>query len=449
MKKIVTAIAALFAVLGFFSCVNPSNMDDEKKNDKAVVKINVPDDGIDEYSFGVPYLYKVYISENGVEKFENNGIPYGMKPGSSLKFKSNKNTLFSLRVQLFDKNMYNAMGEGAYYFYIKKGESVNCTINAVDVSTLGETKYKILFNNKETNDNLKLLNYFPRSSYGTDGTAGKEWPYVEFGEWPQTLVGNINKVNTSISEVHGMFTYYRYDEDEWCVEAGGTYFLVEPIKWRILNKDEYAKTGKALLLAEKILTTLKYYDLPQNRQSGVYASNYESSRVRAFLNGLQYEGHYGESIEDFNDGTNAIGFLQTAFTKKQISKILDTNVDNSELSTTDHNQTLQPATGYTCNNTLDKIFLLSFNEASNEDYGFGVFNDTDSKRKRIYTDYATQIQQGLTGNPVYVGPGEWMLRSPYASYIKAHYVETDGSSNASSNVVAAPLGCVPALWVEL
>ncbi|MBO4858040.1 MAG: SUMF1/EgtB/PvdO family nonheme iron enzyme, partial [Treponema sp.] len=108
---------------------------------------------------------------------------------------------------------------------------------------------------------------------GTDGTTGTGAKYILFGDWPQTIKADNVTVDENINEVHGSFTYYGGSDGYWYVKckenayesgykySNGTpvaqisvnstkYFKVEPIKWRVLTEN-YKRTGKALLLAEK------------------------------------------------------------------------------------------------------------------------------------------------------------------------------------------------------
>ena len=313
--------------------------------------------------------------------------------------------------------------------------------------------------------------------------------YIYFGVFPKTVVKQsedgsvlyeddgetVLTIDETDSETIGANTYYKGSDGEYyakvtenpyktsytysdnsTVSSGSTrYFKVEPIKWKVLTTD-YNSTGKALLLAEDILTAnVKYYASETDRTingNTVYANNYKYSTMRAYLNG-SYES------DDTQTQTYADkGFLQTAFTATAQGLIATTEVDNSAESTSDAKGILKKADGtdssnpydYTCANTSDKIFLLSEKEVTTTDYGFEGYNSSGSgnARIRVTTDYAKAnyaCQSANTGNG-----GLWLLRSPHWQH--SYYVwdvNEPGSANHCSNVDNIERGIVPALCISL
>ena len=254
--------------------------------------------------------------------------------------------------------------------------------------------------------------------------------------------------------------YYTDKAGHYFVKRNTSYYLVAPIRWRILNKD-FAKTGRALLLAENILDVVKYHEKKDSRSipgggttkaepHTVYANNYKYSSIRGWLNG-KYESGYALD-ETFKD----IGFLQTAFTKEEQKLIVETLVDNSEEST-------NPATNSStfngglnqnaCVDTAEKIFLLSLQEATTLGYGFADYNVslneakgiTTSTRTRKPTSYATAM--GASSDK---GFGPWWLRSPsYSGETSMRSVSNIGSGNHSTSVAKTGVGVVPALYIKL
>ena len=313
------------------------------------------------------------------------------------------------------------------------------------------------------------------TDYESPNNTGSEWTYVEFGEWPQTIKAASVEVieDESKKKEMGMFTAYLGSDGNYYVKekenAYGTgdgyqysdetdagqggkneqWFKVEPIVWRVLNKD-YASTGRALLLAENILTGgIPYYVHASSRIIGsatVYANNYKYSTIRAWLNGKAESDDTQEQNKAYKDK----GFLQTAFTPDAQDLIADTIVDNSVASTTDAGQYLDKAINYACKNTSDKIFLLSEQEATTEGYDFGVFSASGAgnTRIRVTTDYAKATgayQDGTTGYG-----GWWWLRSPYYSDGRiARDVDLNGSAHDTKGVILAEVGVVPALSISL
>ncbi len=331
---------------------------------------------------------------------------------------------------------------------------------------------------------------------GTDGTAGKNGTYVYFGDWPQTIKAENVTVNETQSMSMGGFTYYKGSDGYWyvkCIEnayedryyntqetySDGTivamfnenstkYFKVEPIKWRVLNP--FTTTEKKILLAEAVLMAdVPYYGLWEGfgkvpsssiRTLGsatIYANNYRYSNIRAYLNGTQnqFVAYGGTSNSCTIDWSNK-GFLQSAFTLSSQTLIADTEVDNSLAST---NPTSEPDYNenneYTCNNTNDKIFLLSVNEVTNSDYGFPSHTNTSSKRVRVSTDYAKANYAYQSSIDEY--GTEWWLRSPtnvstnFGSFVEdgldAETVMQSGR-NSAFTIHDRSIGIVPALCLN-
>ena len=292
--------------------------------------------------------------------------------------------------------------------------------------------------------------------------------YVYFGVWPQSVLpsGTTVTVDETVFVEMGANTYYLGSDGNYyakCAEkahgigdeykyhdgtqpgTGGTttrYFKVEPIKWRVIT-DNYS--GKKLLLAEDILTAnVPYYVSSSNRTIGtteVYANNYKYSTIRAYLNGAY------ESDDTQTKTYDGSGFLQTAFTSSAQTLISKTTVDNSK-ETTGYNESSY-ATEYACENTTDKIFLLSESEVINSDYGFAAYNSSGkgNARIRVTTDYAKANYAYQSKTDGY--GGYWLLRSPhyyYSSY--ARYVDYDGDAIDYYIVSFTDYGVVPALSIS-
>ncbi len=320
--------------------------------------------------------------------------------------------------------------------------------------------------------------------------ATSESEYVYFGVFPKSVLplNSSVTVNESKSVTIGANTYYEDDDgnlyakiaenayatgDKYTYSDGSPlkkssadsyrYFKVEPIRWRVLTKN-YNGTGKALLLAEDILTAgVPYYKYSEGSNSrtvesdaDIYPSNYKYSTIRAYLNGLDYYYDKSDSSTakktDFTDR----GFLQTAFTAAAQAKIAVTSVDNGGSGTTDAADILPKADGsfennpdYTCAETRDRIFLLSEKEVTTAAYGFAPYDKRgeDNTRIRKTTDYAkaNYAYQSLTAGY----GGGWWLRTPlYRDRCLAYYVGQDGF--AVGNIVRDTYyGIVPALTVFL
>lgn len=198
---------------------------------------------------------------------------------------------------------------------------------------------------------------------------------ILYGLYPQTVVDDettimeLNELTTTESNGWYLYegTYYvkqvadpdersfKFSNGEY-IEYGNTYwFKCEPIVWRILANDN----GEYFILSEMLLDTHYYHNSIDDRTiygETIYANNYEHSDIRAWLN---------------ND------FYNSAFSLND-EHILVTEVDNSA-STTESS-----SNSFACDNTFDKVFLLSYQDYKNSDYGFNSGSDRQAK----LTDYA-------------------------------------------------------------
>jgi hypothetical protein len=200
-------------------------------------------------------------------------------------------------------------------------------------------------------------------------------------------------INSSVKYRGVYFTQYRphnttywSDIDTSNQDNNGYYinttywFKYEPILWNVLSVNE---TGGPLLVADMILDSREYYHTSLNRTIGgatVYPNNYKESNIRSWLNS---------------------SFYNQSFSSSEQSSISTTIVDNSVASTGYTTNT------YACENTNDKVLLLSFLEADNADYGFS----SDASRIRQATDYAK-----ANGIWVNISNSNWWLRSPHYRY---------------------------------
>lgn len=246
-----------------------------------------------------------------------------------------------------------------------------------------------------------------------------EGDYFYFGFWPQTIKSNEVKVGTSVDE-KGYYT--GSDGDKYArfyatpsgsnkfsnglyVSYAEYYFKVEPIKWKILS----ITNGEALVLCEKIIDGAVF-----DRNS----NNYSNSDIRKYLN---------------NE------FYSTAFSSLQQQLISNTFVDNSASSTGYNDNILA------CENTYDKIILLSYQEATCIEYGFSI----EESRIKKATDYsiATGVytDTSISNN----GAGNWWLRSPHHDYENRTLCSSYYYGNINGETVNYINGIVPALRIFL
>lgn len=188
----------------------------------------------------------------------------------------------------------------------------------------------------------------------------------------------------------------------------------EDIEWIVLDYDE--NQDKALLISRYGLETINYESNPEK------GTTWEACLLRNWLND---------------------GFMREAFSEKEQAAILVTEVDNS------------PSQGYSEwpvkkeNNTLDKVFCLSCEEARR--YFNLSFYDMENMKARITATQHAMTDGTMSNENDKTADGEkavgWWLRSPGQEPIKAASVCHDGSLRDSEY----GWGCVarPALWLDV
>ena len=286
----------------------------------------------------------------------------------------------------------------------------------------------------------------------------RDGDYIYFGEYPQSL----KAVDVTITDVQDSRGYYLGSDNFYYAKVIATsntnvsfstgatvsdgavyYFKVEPIRWRILTVDG----ANALILCDSIIANMSYQSncefMQVNAFKGdcttgngapklTYANTYEYSDVRVWLNQTFYEN---------------------AFSELQKEIILTTKVDNSWRSSDSTSASLN---AYTCRDTDDKVFILSYKEATSFSLGFSAYSVSDTARKLGVSDYAI-----ANGANCYEGFGVWWLRSPYVRRFAhsgsfyyggkyVHGVSTYGYLFENAlNVTNTRIGVVPAMWITL
>ena len=249
----------------------------------------------------------------------------------------------------------------------------------------------------------------------------RDGSYIYFGEYPQTVKAD-NVTITSTTDSRGYYLgsdgfYYAKSTcsrtlRDYTLSNGGSvtkgttyYFKVEPIRWRILSESD----GNALILCDIIIDYREFNATDDN--------NYKNSDIRKWLNGE---------------------FLSNTFNGLQQGLINCVEVDNS-FATYDW-----VYSGMTAQeNTFDKVFLLSFADATNASYGFN--QDTLLRQPSDYSLIKGSV-------------GIWQLRTPikqvqintYIWYDHVAVVDQWGFVNtAHGSHVGSESGIVPALQIRL
>ena len=297
---------------------------------------------------------------------------------------------------------------------------------------------------------------------GYDRGYTRDGDYIYLGEFPQTLKaddvtitaetdargyylgsdGNYYAAVTADPYVDGMAadptSKSTFSTGASVVEGTVYYFKVEPIRWRIISEEN----EEALLLCDSIIASLQYqtayeYESSAGRYcttsngapSGTYANNYMYSDVRNWLNETFYE---------------------TALNQTQQEIVLTTEVDNSKESASPYGSTINNRC--TCENTNDKVFLLSIREATNEANGFASSFTSDAARKMMTSDYSRATGAYMDTSGDQNGNGWWWTRSPYDSNdrftTKAYMIFETGISSPY-DIGSSAGGVVPALRIQL
>jgi hypothetical protein len=169
-------------------------------------------------------------------------------------------------------------------------------------------------------------------------------------------------------------------------------------------------------MADLLIDSQDYYYSTATRtiDSTVYPNNYQYSHIRSWLND---------------------NFYNTAFSTEEKALIQTTTVDNSVASTGYISNT------YACANTNDKVFLLSYVEATSSSHGL----DTTTSRQLQPSAYS--LSQGAYAHSI--TRSCWWLRSPSNGLTScARRVGPDGDIY-NSNVNNTNHGVVAVLWISL
>ena len=184
----------------------------------------------------------------------------------------------------------------------------------------------------------------------------------------------------------------------------------EPIKWRVLSIDG----DDAFLLADKSLDCQPY-------NTEYKSITWENCTLRTWLNST---------------------FYQNAFSGAERAAVRTTAVVNKD----------NPFYGVEGgNDTQDKVYLLSIDEASNAAYGFdSMFERISETRYAKNTEHAEKQDAYTTLVDKYVGNGCWWLRSPGYLDSVAVCVNYDGLGDLYGGDVSLDINAVrPTLHINL
>lgn len=200
------------------------------------------------------------------------------------------------------------------------------------------------------------------------------------------------------------------------------YFKYEPLSWRVLDP------AAGLVMCSKVIDAQPFNDFFvyakdetgegsdicwSNDEHTVRADDYTKSSVRYWLEN---------------------SFLSEAFSVLELSKIEETAINNKKYGSEEAYEQSE-----------DKAFLLSYDDVTNEAYGFaGSGSEEDLNRKLTATDYA-KIQGVMTEADV--ESTIWTLRTSHENGM-ASAVNSSGNADSGVNIYSATGGIVPAMVIN-
>ena len=264
--------------------------------------------------------------------------------------------------------------------------------------------------------------------------AGQETGILKDTSTDASLPGNpVSKDGITTWDCVWFGNYWQEDTngDDYCDKQDDK----QPVKWRVLSVDA---SGNALLLADKNIEIREYNTTDAD-------VTWETCTLRSFLNSYGPESNICE--EDYE----AAGFLTTAFNAMERSAI-------KTAFTANPNNPIYDTKGG--NDTEDKVFLLSLDEAMNPAYGFtanhlkheyyegGYSTDADATRTALNTGFVDD-KSGYEGNDKDT-EDVWWMRTPGGSADYASSFYNMGAANANGRKVSDKGTAVrPALYLDL
>ncbi|MCR4874746.1 MAG: DUF6273 domain-containing protein [Clostridia bacterium] len=237
----------------------------------------------------------------------------------------------------------------------------------------------------------------------------------DFTEWDSILDDD------SLTEKYTSQSYFGFEK------ANVYWFKFEKIKWSILNtKDGNVLISSILSIdAQEYEPSTKNDEYEHNGGTG-YANNYALSHIRKWLN---------------------YNFYSTAFSAKQKEIIQTIEVDNSIESYGTANTHWAGASNdkLICDNTNDKIFLLSFGEVETyyPQYADRAANGSDyAKSQGLFTLHYEDYLGGLSlDEDGMVSDTWWITRANNQVFYDGHW--------ASEGREFTWYGIRPACWIKL
>lgn len=228
------------------------------------------------------------------------------------------------------------------------------------------------------------------------------------------LYGGVYYAKQNVSSLAYSSTgYHTFDDGTIIVKGNDYWFKCEPIKWKVLSSTNDKTYFLTTDLCLDTFAASAYY----GTVDGHYANNYKYGDTRTYLNG---------------------DFYNTAFALGN-SLIQTVTVDNSASTTA------FSTNAYACENTQDKVYLLSYQDLNNSTY----FADQASRMLKS-TDYSRA--RGVWSwpkNDAYLHNVYYNTRSPHTSHSRhVSYVDHDGNIKYS-DIGSTEGGIRPAITLKI
>lgn len=307
-------------------------------------------------------------------------------------------------------------------------ETANSTYQEITPATEeaeGLGRYTATFTNAafttQTHD-VDIDKLEPSEYYGESPVLSEDKKTLTYGLYPQTnvndssLISALNALTTP--ESNGWYLYggdyyaktsatpyepdYKFDNATTIVSGVTYWFKCEPITWNVFSNSD----GEYYILSSVLLDAHRYKAYWSGTDgNGRYANNYEYSEIRSWLN------------DDFYNSAFALNN----------SYIQPSTVDNSASTTN------SSSNSYACSNTQDKVFLPSYQDYINSDYGFSTSTGSTDTRYCKTTDWARARGALYSTSSSYLYNGFYWTRSPNSDYSGyALSVDYDGYLDRSS-----------------
>lgn len=247
-----------------------------------------------------------------------------------------------------------------------------------------------------------------RKSLGIKAHAYSAGDKVYFGTYPQNEVTDkelISVLSAINPDSNGDLIYSGTKYRRFKSIYGLHYYKYSSIKWVVLYSNDY----EMYIVSERVLDCKKYNDTNDN-------VTWSNCTLRTWLNSTFYNTAFSETD------------------KKMIKRVTLTNDSNPRYGT-DGGE-----------NTTDYVFIPSYNDVMNSNYGFSTSTNASDTRIVIPTVYACDA--GAT--PVSTTLGSvWSLRTPGHNNSSACFVDYEGGvNNFGFDVYKDFLGIRPALKIK-